>query len=117
VPGRSGPGAPVGAADADLDLSEGPDPTRRSCAWRAAGDDDFVNRLRRQRQIEAIHRLGARVIGKLLDEISRYHGIGDDIDRRLARYTRLPNLSLLRAVGGDRFPPVPLHAVEPDDDG
>jgi hypothetical protein len=63
-------------------------------------------RLRRQRLVEQVHRFGARVIFELLDEIDRHHGLGDDLDRRLARYAGL-DADILRALAADRFPPVP----------
>jgi hypothetical protein len=59
--------------------------------------------FRRQREVETICRT-PRLVFELLNEIGRYHGIVDDIDRRLERYAAL-DLDLLRALGGDRFPP------------
>ena len=53
-------------------------------------------RLRRQRQVIAIHGLGARVVFELLDELDRRYGLGEGLDLRF-----------LRAVGGDRFPAAP----------
>jgi hypothetical protein len=73
-------------------------------------DQIVLRLLRRRRQIEALHRLGSRVVGELLEEIARYHGLRDDIDQRLARYAQL-DPDALRAVGGDRFAPLPVHAV------
>jgi hypothetical protein len=67
-------------------------------------------RLVRQRQVEALHRLGPRVVGELLDEISRHHRLDDDIARRLARYAAL-DPGVLRALNADRFPPAPLWGV------
>src|SRR5436309_13790355 len=55
-------------------------------------------RLCRQRQVERIHRLGARVLYELLDEIDRHHGLGDDLDRRLERYAAVEP-TILAAVG------------------
>lgn len=57
-----------------------------------------------------VHALGARVVFELLDEIGRYHGIANDVDRRLERYAALDR-GVLRAVGGDRFPPPPVWLV------
>jgi hypothetical protein len=64
--------------------------------------------------VECVHRLGARVIAELLAEIAQRHGIADDIDLRLARYSTL-NPEILAAVGADRFPPLPIRAVGGDD--
>ncbi len=62
--------------------------------------------LRRQRQIEHVHQLGARAVGELLYEVAE----GGDLDRALDAYERLTP-SLLKAMGADRFPPSPLHAI------
>ena len=37
---------------------------------------------------------------------------GADLDQVLAAYERL-TLDMLKAVGGDRFPPAPIHGVQP----
>jgi hypothetical protein len=63
--------------------------------------------LVRQQQVKLVHRLGSRMIYELIDEIARYHGIGDDIDRRLTQYANLQ-----QAVGADQFPHwPPLRAI------
>jgi hypothetical protein len=51
-----------------------------------------------------------RLVAELLDEIGRRHNLHDDIDRRLARYATL-DPGMLHAIGADRFPPPPLHAI------
>ena len=61
---------------------------------------------RRQRQFEPVTRLGPRAVGELLYEVAD----GGDLDRALAAYERLTP-ALLKASGGDRFPPSPVHAV------
>ena len=66
--------------------------------------------LRRQRQVVALHRLGARATFELLDELDRRHRLGEDLDERLARYAAIEP-SVLRAIGGDRFPPNPTRGV------
>jgi len=67
-------------------------------------------RLRRRRQIEAIHRLGPRVTFELFDELDRHHGLGEDLDRRLERYAAV-DPATLRSLGGDRFPTSPVRIV------
>ncbi len=69
---------------------------------------EVVASLRRQRQIEHVHRLGARAVGELLREVDD----GADLDHALAAYERLTP-DLLKAVGGDRFPAQPIHEVGP----
>ncbi len=67
-----------------------------------------VTTFRRQRQIEHVYRLGLRAVGELLFEVAE----GEDLDRALKAYQRLTP-DLLKAVGGDRFPPLPIHEVRP----
>jgi hypothetical protein len=67
-------------------------------------------RLCRQRQVERLHALGARVVFELLDELDRHHRLGDDLDRRLDRYASL-DPALVAAVGADRFPHPALRIV------
>ena len=67
-------------------------------------------RLRRQRHVEKLHRLGARVLFELVDELDRHHGLGDDLDRRLEAYAGL-DAELIAVVGGDRFPASPVRGV------
>lgn len=67
--------------------------------------------LCRQRQVEAIHRLGARVVFEFVDEIARRHSeIADDLDARLARYANV-NPGLLEMVGGNRLIACPVWAL------
>jgi hypothetical protein len=73
-------------------------------------NDEALAALRRRRHVEAIHRLGPRVVAELLDELARYHGIADDVDERLAKFATI-DLQKLAAVGGHRFPPAPVFVV------
>jgi hypothetical protein len=67
--------------------------------------------LFRQRAAARVHALGPRVAFELIDEIIRYHpDLEDEIDRRLDRYADL-DPQVLRALGADRLPPQPIHAV------
>ena len=67
-------------------------------------------RLHRQHLARRIHHLGARIFFELLDELDRHHGIGDDLDRRLARYAGLDS-DMLRVVGAEGFAPHPMRVV------
>jgi hypothetical protein len=69
-----------------------------------------TRRLRRERQVEQIHRLGARAVFELLQQLDRDHGLGRQLDRQLERFAGL-DAGILAAVGGDRFAPAPLHVV------
>lgn len=66
---------------------------------------------RRQRHAAALHRLGPRVMLEMLEEIERVHGLpAGDLDARLGVYAAA-DPDVLRALGGDRFPPRPLRGV------
>lgn len=67
-------------------------------------------RLRRERQVEQLHRLGSRVVYELLDQLARDHGIGADLDWQLQRFAGL-DPEILAAVGGDKFAPNPTRLV------
>lgn len=69
-------------------------------------------RLRREHLARQLHRSGNRVVFEFIDEIARTHDLGNDLDRRLEGYALL-DPKLLRAVGADRFAPIPLHGVTP----
>jgi hypothetical protein len=77
---------------------------------RPASKSQYPVHLRRQRQVERLHALGARAVFELLDELDRHHRLGDDLDRRLDRYASL-DPALVAAVGGDRFPHPALRVV------
>lgn len=110
-----GPAADGAAAGTDDQVCRGrqPDTTRGDVA-PVARDGGPLGRLRWQRQVEQVHRLGPRAIAELLNELARHHGIGEDIDRRLAAYAAV-DLHVLAAVGGDQFPVLPIRLVEGDD--
>jgi hypothetical protein len=59
------------------------------------------NRLRRQRLVSHLHRLGPSLLGHFLREIEA----GANVTERLDRYARL-DPDFVRALGGDRFAPI-----------
>jgi hypothetical protein len=67
-------------------------------------------RLRRQHLARQVHHLGPRVLFEFIDELDRHHRLGDDLDRRLEKYASA-DPDLLRAFGGDRFPPLPTRQI------
>ncbi len=67
---------------------------------------EVVANLKRERQIEHVDRLGARAVGEMLHQVAE----GENLDRALAAYERFTP-GLLKALGGDRFPPAPIHEV------
>lgn len=64
---------------------------------------EAASNRRRQRQIHHVYGLGPRAVHELLYDVAG----GEDLDHALAAYACLTP-GLLRAVGGDRFPPFPL---------
>jgi len=67
--------------------------------------------LQRLRRYEAIYRGGARLMSELIEELRRYHpDIAADLDERVRRYAHADR-ALLAAVGADRMPCAPIHAV------
>jgi hypothetical protein len=68
--------------------------------------------LRRRRQIEEIFRRGRlRAIVEIFEELVR-QGLVDEreLDGRIPVYAAV-DPELLRALGGDQLPPLPLHVV------
>ena len=65
---------------------------------------DTLAELRFQRHVEYLHRLGPSAVGELIAEIGEVRSVRSLIDRKLADYARL-DPEILRALGGDRFPP------------
>ena len=70
-----------------------------------------ISAYRLQRRVEYLRRLGARALHELLLELITAHGIADDVERRLADFGRI-DPEILRALGGDRFPPRPLYLLD-----
>ncbi len=69
------------------------------------------DRLRLQRGAEHLHALGARALAEMLAELARDRcDLADTLDRLDAWRAGL-SPELLRASGGDRFPPLPLREV------
>ena len=106
-PGRKRECRPAGNRTASLKTT-----SRNGNAYnRSAGEPQAseIRRLRRQHQIERICQI-PRIAFELIDELDRYHNLGEDLDRRLERYASL-DVEILRALGADRFPPRPLRII------
>ena len=63
-----------------------------------------------ERMIERVHALGPRPLAELLDEIATATGQPALIADRVEAYAGL-NPEIVRALGADRFPPMPLEVV------
>jgi hypothetical protein len=70
-----------------------------------------LERLRLERGAAHLHRLGPRATAELLAALTARIGGGPALLGLLAEYERL-SPGMVRAAGGDRFPPRPLHLVE-----
>ena len=101
---RKDPEAPAGA------LGAGTLQARCAVDIRETLRNQAARRLRRQRHVEQVNRLGARAVFELVDELDRVHGLGDDLDPRLEAYPGL-DPELLASLGVDRFPAAPLRLV------
>jgi hypothetical protein len=67
---------------------------------------DVRARLRRQRLVEHLHRLGPAPLGHFPREVEN----GAGIPEHLERYAKI-DPAFVRALGGDRYAPV-LHVVQ-----
>ena len=69
---------------------------------------DARARLRRQRLVEHLHRLGPSPLGHFIREIEV--ATGADVTARLERYARI-SPEFVKALRGDRFAPS-LHVID-----
>lgn len=67
--------------------------------------------MRLRRGAEHLHLCGARTTAEFLAELAGRIGGMPAILALLTEYEMRLNSTLLRAAGGDRFPPRPLHVV------
>ncbi len=80
--------------------------TKRACEEKQAnpamptGHAQSLNRLRRQRLVEHLHRLGPSPLYHFLNEVER----GADLRQHLERYARL-DPDFIAALGGSHFGP------------
>ena len=77
----------------------------------AGGPGDLVTGQRLDRLIERVHLLGPRALAELLAEIATATGEPGLIADRVEAYAGL-DPEIVRFVGGDRFPPMPLELVK-----
>ena len=67
-------------------------------------------RFRLQRDVEAVHRLGARVTFELLVEIGKRTGGPDVVEAVVSEFAGIDH-DVLVALGGHRFPAGPIRSV------
>jgi hypothetical protein len=71
------------------------------------GSRPFQQEVWRQRLVAHLVAAGARPVLEALLELER----GANLDEVLARFARVP-VATYRALGADRFAPLPIHIVE-----
>ncbi len=67
-----------------------------------------------RRKVERLHARGPRAVLEILAEIGAERSIRTIIDQTLDRHLAVSDQAL-EAVGGDRLPADPIHAVSDDD--
>ena len=70
------------------------------------GNTTAMVRQRRQRAARHLHALGPRPVLEALIQASE----SGNLDGTLEAFTRL-DADIVRQVGGDQFPPTPLHVI------
>ena len=72
---------------------------------------EIVSDLQYRQTVERVHSLGSRVLAELLAELGIERKIMPGIREKLERYASI-DPEALEALGGDRFPPLPIHEVQ-----
>ena len=85
-------------------------PHRKNSAIVDSAAAEIVSDLQYRQTVERVHSLGSRALAELLAELGVERKIMPGIREKLERYASI-DPQALRALGGDRFPPTPLHAV------
>ncbi len=78
-------------------------PSADECVWRLAGP-------RFERRMERLHCLGPRVIAEMLADIATATGSPGLIADHVEKYADL-DPEIVRALGADRFPAMPLTVI------
>ena len=83
--------------------------TQRISAPCVGVKDDLLADPAFRHKLELFHALGARVTGELLADIAARRACLDEIEYFIDR--ALANEKIIRALGADRWPPLPLREV------
>lgn len=80
------------------------------------GGDIFPHRNRQarvhaERLVRWLHGLGERAVGEFIAELARRYDLAGPVLELLEAYGRI-HPETLRALGADKFPPVPVHLVQ-----
>jgi hypothetical protein len=95
---------PSRAGSDDLRVAAGSEPSINLNAMRAQAQ----RRLQRQRQVEQLHRLGARATLEFLAEFAERD---PRVDVRLAEYVSRLTGDMLAVSGGDQLAAIPIRRV------
>ena len=71
---------------------------------------EIVADMQFRQMVERVHALGARPLAEMLAEIAVKHSIVPTLHETLERYASI-DPQALRALGGDKFWPVPIREV------
>ncbi len=71
---------------------------------------EIVADMQFRQTVERVHALGARPLTEMLAEFAVKHSIMPALHETLERYASI-DPQALRALGGDKFSPAPLHEV------
>jgi hypothetical protein len=71
---------------------------------------DILADIRFARDVEALHRLGARCLFQYLVELGQERLLRTDLEARTRRWARLDR-GMIEATCGDQFPGAPLYLV------
>lgn len=102
---KRGPGG--GLAENDIGNAQSNNPPRPVFQARRASE---ARRLRRQRCAGRIWPLGDRVLFERVDHIAGRFGLEDELDHLLDRFAGLDPV-VLRALGADKLPPLPIRQI------
>ena len=75
---------------------------------------EIVADVRFRRKIERLHARGPRAVLEVLAELGAERSIMTTIDQTLDRHLAVSDAAL-EAAGGNRLPPISIHAVNDDD--
>ena len=96
-----------GASECLAGRLDAPDNSRNRCAMQCSAEIDGP---RFERMVARVHALGVRPLAEMLAEIAIATGKLDLIADHVEAYARL-DPEIVRALGADSFPPMPLGVV------
>lgn len=107
----------VDATPSDLDPDCNPIIAEHFFGWERLGDvtAGIIRDLRRRRNTVRLCRECPRAVVEIVDEFGAKSGRMTAIEQRLERCVELLDAGVVEAIGADRLPRAPIHAVQDDD--